>query len=83
MSLSEKVKMEAMSETMSLIIQNGECMTELESIQIMKKLLEIIGEMYESGKLLTTTLENMQILSDKKNLKKSVSHVVFRVPDES
>ena len=53
MSLSEKVKMEAMSETMSLIIQNGECMTELESIQIMKKLLEIIGEMYESGKLLS------------------------------
>ena len=69
--------MEAMSETMSLIIQNGECMTELESIQIMKKFLEIIGEMYESGKLLTTTLENMQILPDKKNLKKQYYTLVF------
>lgn len=69
--------MEAMSETMSLIIQNGECMTELESIQIMKKFLEIIGEMYESGKLLTTTLENMQILPDKKNLKNQYHTLVF------
>lgn len=70
-----------MPETMSPTIQKSECMTVSECIQVMKKLLEITGEMHERGNLLTATLENMQILTDKENLKNSVSYVGFRAPE--
>ena len=79
--LSKKGKLETMPETMSPIIQKSECMTVSESIQFMKKLLEITGEMHERGKLLNATLENMQILPGKENLKNSVLYVGFRAPE--
>lgn len=69
-----------MSETVSQVTQKRKYMTMSESIQVMKKLLEITGEMHEAGALLIIP-ENIQMLPDEIAMKYKRSFVGFRAPE--